>query len=142
MQNTINFYKNGKLIYELSKVGNLYILTNEETNTSKAFNDIPTELENLLPEGINRELFAIKHNISVHNKFELLKYLDDVFGRVSTNNEIKKEVEFDLDIKSYKDAIRYIENFNIEGILLESFEFSMTPKGERFILCVNPKMIK
>jgi len=73
MQNTINFYKNGKLIYELSKVGNLYILTNEETNTSKAFNDIPTELENLLPEGINRELFAIKHNISVHNKFELLK---------------------------------------------------------------------
>jgi len=142
MQNSINFYKNGKFIYELSKVGNLYILTNEETKTSKAFNDIPTELENLLPEGINRELFAIKHNISVHNKFELLKYLDDVFGRVSTNNEIKKEVEFDLDIKSYKDAIRYIENFNIEGILLESFEFSMTPKGERFILCVNPKMIK
>jgi len=129
--NTIKFYKNGKLIYELAKAGNLYVLTDMQTNNSKAFNDIPPELENLLPEGINRELFAIKHNISVHNKFELLKYLDDVFGRVSTTAQLKKEVDFDLEINSYKEAVKYIENFKIENILLESFEFSMTPKEKK-----------
>jgi len=134
MQNTIKFYKNGKLIYKLLKIENLYILTDIETNNSKAFNDIPPELENLLPEGINRELFAMKHNISIHNKFKLLQYLDDVFGRISTTAQSKKEVEFDLDIHAYKETIKYVENFKIEDILLESLEFSMTPKKKKIHL--------
>ena len=133
-QNTIKFYKNGKLVYELTKINNLYILTDNESHTSKPFDDIPPQLENLLPEGINKELLAIKHNISVHNKFELLKYLDDVFGRISTNNDIKKTVEFDLDINSYKEAIKHVEEFEIEDILLESLEFSMTPKEKKINL--------
>ena len=119
----IKFYKNGESIYELHKIRNLYILIDVKTGVAKSFDDIPPELENLLPEGINRELLAIKHNISVHNKFELLKCLDDVFRRVSTNNEVKKEVEFDLNVNSYKDAIKYVEEFEIENVLLNSFEF-------------------
>ena len=132
--NVIKFYKNGELIYELQKINNLYILTDIKSKTSKSFNEIPVELENLLPEGINKELYAIKNNISIHNKFKLLQYLDDTFGRISTNNEIKKEIKFDLNIKSYQDSIKYVEDFNIENPLLESFEFSITPKEKKIHL--------
>jgi len=130
----IKFYKNGKLLYELHKIDNLYILRDIKTGNSKSFNDIPAELENLLPEGINRELYAIKNGISVHNKFNLLKYLDDVYGRISTNDSFKKEVDFDLKIDSYEDSIRFVEEFNIEDSLLESFEFSGAPKDKKIYL--------
>ena len=130
----IKFYKNGELLYELSKINNLYILSNVKQNSAKSFDDIPPELENLLPEGINKELFAIKHNISIHNKFNLLKYLDDTFSRISTNNISKKELKFDLEIKSYEKSIKFIEDFEIQNSLLESFEFSMTPKEKKIHL--------
>jgi len=134
MNNTIRFFKNGELIYELQKINNLYILTDIKSNQSKAFNKIPPQLENLLPEGINKELFAIKNNISIHNKFNLLKYLDDVFGRISTTNQIKKEIDFNLQINSYKEAVKYAEDFKIENSLLESLEFSITPKEKKIHL--------
>jgi len=131
---TIRFYKNGKLLYELHKINNLYVLTDIKFGKSKSFNEIPPELENLLPEGVNKELFAIKHNISIHNKFKLLKYLDDTFGRISTTNIEKKEIEFDLNINSYDEAIKFVEDFEIEDVLLESFEFSMTPREKKIHL--------
>ena len=125
----IKFYKSGRLIYELHKIGNLYILKDVKTNEAKSFNDIPPELENLLPEGINKELYAIKNNVSVHNKFKLLQYLDDAFGRISTSDTVKKNVQFDIRIDSYKESIKYIEEFEeIEEALLESFEYSYAPK--------------
>jgi hypothetical protein len=133
--NKIKFYKNGVLLYEFYNIDNIYILRDTKLQTSKSFNDIPPELENLLPEGINRELYAIRNNISIHNKFKLLEYLDDVFGRITTNNLIKKEIEFDLKIDSYEESIKYVENFDeIEKSLLESFEFSSTPKEKKIHL--------
>jgi len=130
----IKFYKNGELVYELSKINNLYILSDVKQDSAKSFDDIPPELENLLPEGINKELFAIKYNISIHNKFNLLKYLDDTFSRISTNNILKKEIKFDLKISSYEESIKFIEEFEIQKPLLESFEFSMTPKEKKINL--------
>ncbi len=127
----IRFYKNGKLLYELHKIGNLYILKDIKTNKAKSFNDIPPKLENLLPEGINKELCAIKNNVSIHNHFKLLGYIDDAFGRISTNNAVKKEVEFNIQINSYKESIKYVEDFKeIEELLLESFEYSYAPKDK------------
>ena len=134
MQNIIKFYKNGKLLYNFYKLDNFYVLKNNKTNETKIFNDIPAELENLLPEGINKELYAIKHNISIHNKFKLLQYLDDTFGRISTSNIIKNEVTFDLKIDSYKESIKYVEDFKIEDSLLESLEFSIAPKENKINL--------
>jgi hypothetical protein len=61
----------------------------------------------------------------------LLKYLDDTFGRVSTINTNKKEILFDLEINSYEDSIKYVEDFNIEKDLLESFEFDLPPREKR-----------
>jgi len=130
----IKFYKNGELIYELQKIDNLYILRDIKENKSKAFENIPPELENLLPEGVNRELLAIRHNISVHNKFDLLKYLDDTFGRISTNNFTKERIEFDMDISFYKESIKYIEDFEIDNLLLESFEFDISPKDTKIYM--------
>jgi hypothetical protein len=133
--NLIKFYKNGNLLYEFYKINDLYILSDIQKGESKSFNDIPVELENLLPEGVNRELYAMRNNISIHNKFKLLQYLDDVFGRITTNNILKKEVKFDLNIYSYEESIKYIEDFNdIENSLLESFEFSSTPREKKIHL--------
>ena len=113
----IKFYKNGELIYELQKINNLYILTDIKSKTSKSFNEIPVELENLLPEGINKELYAIKNNISIHNKFKLLQYLDDTFGRISTNNETKKEKLFKI-----KNIVKTKIKFYINTTPFEEFE--------------------
>lgn len=87
-------------------------------------------MENLLPEGINKELYAIKNNISVHNHFALLRYLDDAFGRISTSNRVKKEVQFDMQIDSYEESIKYVEDFEIEESLLQSFEYRYAPKDK------------
>jgi hypothetical protein len=79
-----------KLFYELYKIGNLYVLKNNKEN-AKPFGDIPPVLENLLPEGINRELCEIKNKASIHNKYELLFCLNDAFGRMSAKFRKKRD---------------------------------------------------
>ena len=131
---SIKFYKKGKIFYELKKIDNIYILRNLQNNTSKAFDSIPPQLENLLPEGINRELLAIRNNISVYDEFNLLKFLDDTFSRISTNNNIKNRVKFDSEINCYEDSIKYIEDFEVEKNLLDSIEYDMASKKNKINL--------
>ena len=48
--NPIKFYKNGILLYELHKIGNLYVLNDIRTNESKSFRDILTSWKTCFPK--------------------------------------------------------------------------------------------
>jgi len=125
-KNIIDIYRNNKKIGTLARTEGIYIFAYEDGVSEEerfikpgAHYSFPAELENLLPEGINRELLAKKHNINPKNSFELLKYIDDAFGGYSTQPIIKKIYKkFNFNPKKYEDTIIFSENITVDPDVL------------------------
>ena len=125
-ENIIAIYRNNKKIGTLARTEDVYIFAYEDGISKKerfirpgTHYSFPAELENLLPEGINRELLAKKHNINPKDSFELLKHIDDAYGGYTTQPIMKKNYKkFDLYPKTYEDTIIFSENITIDPDVL------------------------
>ena len=125
-KNIINIYRNNKKIGTLARTEGMFIFAYEDgVSEEERFikpgihYSFPAELENLLPEGINRELLAKKHNINPEDSFELLQYIDDAYGGYSTQPIMKKVYKkFDFNPKRYEDTIIFSKDITIDPDVL------------------------
>jgi len=116
--NKLSVYKNNKKIGNVYKQNDLFIYEND--NSTKLSYHLPAILDNLLPEGVNREEFVIKNNIK-NDDFEILKYLNDCLGGFSTSKTKKKIIPFEYNY-SFKDSFIYIDDIQIQNPLKDKIQ--------------------
>lgn len=114
----LSVYKNNKKVGHLYKQNDLFVYEND--NDMKLSYNLPAILNNLLPEGINREEFVIKNNIK-NDDFEILKYLNDCLGGFSTSKTKKKIIYFEYNY-SFKNSFIYIDDIQIEKPLKDKMQ--------------------
>ena len=84
MLKKINLYQNNIKFLSLQKEQNFITLKtpNQTYQTTK----LPPILDNILPEGINREVIEMKYKLSKNNDFGVLSVIDDALGGINTSN--------------------------------------------------------
>ena len=110
--NRVDLYRNGKKIGTLAKVDGGFVYAaeaavdaGEQPIASGFYPSFPSALENLLPEGPNRERIALEKRFDPKDDFRLLASLNDGFGGYGTHpGEQKKAVSFSFLARSYTDT--------------------------------------
>jgi len=84
MATKINLYQNNTKFLSLQKEQNYITLktSNQIYQTTK----LPPILDNILPEGVNREVIEMKYKLSKNNDFGVLSVIDDALGGINTSN--------------------------------------------------------
>jgi len=84
MSKKISLYQNNTKFLSLQKEQNFITLKtpNQTYQTTK----LPPILDNILPEGINREVIEMKYKLSKNNDFGVLSVIDDALGGINTSN--------------------------------------------------------
>ncbi len=126
----VAIYRNSRKIGTLARVDDRFLFAYEpDTPLAERFvtegvhDTIPPQIENLLPEGINRERLAYKHGLDPKESFELLKHLDDAHGGYSTQPVEKKTLHpFDHSARSYEETILPMESIEVEPDVQRAIE--------------------
>ncbi len=120
----LHIYRNDEKIGEVIKTSEGYVVLFEEgvepLCKSGLYEDLPPFLDNLLPEGINREILIKKHGIDPSDKFALLAYCHDGFGGYTLLEPCRAKIApFPRPIR-YEESILYEENIEVDEDIKKS----------------------
>ncbi|WP_457595475.1 type II toxin-antitoxin system HipA family toxin [Hydrogenimonas sp.] len=138
----VELFRNNRKIGTLAKVGEDHYMFAYESGipdherfvADGLHHSIPPQIENLLPEGVNRERLAHKHGLDPKESFELLKYLDDAHGGYSSQPVTKRALRpFDHTARRYEETIVDIDTIEVDPDTRQAIEDIYLTGGSRIV---------